>query len=529
MDSLLAVNALASSLCPISTTPPASLMSLKLLIPFFLLATLAVTSTRKASKQSGQLPKVRYGWPVVGNVIAYSKNPISFLRKATAQYGTTFRTDMIFTSVIWLRSPQLNKIYLETKEVRSSCSPITFVNQPKIEYLVIWRWHSTTCDPLEETLGETDHFQGFFLNKIVSPGYFDNLKAFVGSLSRGINRTVALDHYSRLARETSRTFLIDWAQKDELHLFEHVSRLVHAIIVQCLMGPDFYAENGEELYSLLHDMEADIGSVCNFILPEWVPHPAALRLRRQRDRVGAIFQERLEERRLHPERWTDSPDYISYTCNDSVTAHLSHYYSSHHTMLMFAAHTSTVASISWTILELLKSPDRLASLRHDLDQVSDHRSSPYLQACLKETVRRYSGISMFRHARQSTLCPGTETAVPKGAVISISSYLTHRDPSIYPDAEAWIPERWLREPDLAKRLNSGDQLAYIPFGAGAHRCPGEKMAGLIGAAVVGTLVQDYDVAWGQKKKADLTELDFSKVGSPWLKGDAGVFVRRREL
>ncbi|KAL8810353.1 MAG: hypothetical protein Q9200_002654 [Gallowayella weberi] len=486
MDSLLAVNALASSLCPISTTPPASLMSLKLLIPFFLLATLAVTSTRKASKQSGQLPKVRYGWPVVGNVIAYSKNPISFLRKATAQYGTTFRTDMIFTSVIWLRSPQLNKIYLETKE-------------------------------------------GFFLNKIVSPGYFDNLKAFVGSLSRGINRTVALDHYSRLARETSRTFLIDWAQKDELHLFEYVSRLVHAIIVQCLMGPDFYAENGEELYSLLHDMEADIGSVCNFILPEWVPHPAALRLRRQRDRVGAIFQERLEERRLHPERWTDSPDYISYTCNDSVTAHLSHYYSSHHTMLMFAAHTSTVASISWTILELLKSPDRLASLRHDLDQVSDHRSSPYLQACLKETVRRYSGISMFRHARQSTLCPGTETAVPKGAVISISSYLTHRDPSIYPDAEAWIPERWLREPDLAKRLNSGDQLAYIPFGAGAHRCPGEKMAGLIGAAVVGTLVQDYDVAWGQKKKADLTELDFSKVGSPWLKGDAGVFVRRREL
>ncbi|KAL8800503.1 MAG: hypothetical protein Q9182_005139 [Xanthomendoza sp. 2 TL-2023] len=510
MDSVLAVNALASSLFPIST-PPASL---KLLVPIFLLATLAVTSTRRAIKQSSQLPKVHYGWPVVGNVIAYSKDPISFLRKATAQYGITFRTDMIFTSVIWLRSPQLNKTYLETKEVRT--------------YLVVWRWHSTTLDPLNKNLGKTNHSQGFFLNKIVSPGYFDNLKAFVGSLSRGINRTVALDHYSHLAGETSRTFLTDWAQKDELHLFEQVSKLVHAIIVQCLMGPDFYAENGEELYSLLHDMEADIGSVCNFILPEWVPHPAALRLRRQRDRVGAIFQERLKERSLHPERWTDSPDYISFTCNDSVTAHLSHYYSSHHTMLMFAAHTSTVASISWTILELLKSPDRLASLRHDLNQVSDHRSSPYLQACLKETARQYSGISMFRHARQPTLCPGTETPIPTGAVISISSYLTHRDPSIYPDPDAWIPERWLQEPDLAKRLNAGDRLAFIPFGAGAHRCPGEKMAGLIGAAVVGSLVQEYDVAWGTKsKQADLTRLDFSKVGSPWLKGDAAVAIQSR--
>lgn len=135
---------------------------------------------------------------------------------------------------------------------------------------------------------------------------------------------------------------------------------------------------------------------------------------------------------------------------------------------------------------------------------------------------------MFRHARQSTVLPGTNITVPKGSVVSISGHLTHRDPSIYPDADEWIPERWVREPDLAKRLNSGDQLAYIPFGAGAHRCPGEKMAGLIAAAVIGTLAQDYDVAWGEKK-ADLTRLDFSKVGSPWLKGDACVSVKKREL
>ncbi|KAI4168695.1 MAG: hypothetical protein LQ343_006199 [Gyalolechia ehrenbergii] len=455
MASLPAINALAWC----ASRPPTWL---HVLVPILLLATLAVTSTRRASKQSSQIPEVHHGWPVVGNVIAYSKNPISFLRKATAQYGNMFKTEMIFTSVIWLRSPKLNKIYLETKE---------------------HTW--------------------------------------------GINRTATLDHYSDLARETSRTFLANWAGKEEIDLFEHVSKLVHAIIVKCLMGPDFDAKNGEELYSLLHGMETDIGSVFNFILPGWVPHPAALRLRQQKDRVGAIFQERLKERRAHPERWTDSQDYISYTLNDSVTAHLSPYYASHHTMLMFAAHTSTVASISWTILELLKSPERLDSLRRELCQGSDYRSSPYLQACLKETVRRYSGISMFRHARQSTVLPGTNITVPKGSVVSISGYLTHRDPNIYPDADEWTPERWVKKPDLARRLNSGDQLAYIPFGAGAHRCPGEKMAGLIGSAVIGTFAQDYDVEWG-KVKADLTKLDFSKVGSPWLKGDTRVSIKRRE-
>ena len=174
----------------------------------------------------------------------------------------------------------------------------------------------------------------------------------MASLSRGINRKVALTHYTDVVRETSESSFLKWAEKPEINLFEHVSVLVHAIVVQCLMGPDFYAKNGNELYGLLHGMEADIGNMLNFILPDWVPHPAALRLKEKKDRVGAIFSERLKERETHPEDWVDANDYISYTLNDHATAHLKDFYAAHHTLLMFAAHTSTVASISWTILEV---------------------------------------------------------------------------------------------------------------------------------------------------------------------------------
>ena len=193
---------------------------------------------------------------------------------------------------------------------------------------------------------------GLFLNKVVSPGYFDNLKTFVASLSRGINRKVALDHYTDVARTTSQSFFSKNTQSAEVDLFEHISKLVHAIIVQCLMGPDFYEKNGAELYSLLHGLEADIGNILNFVLPEWIPHPAALRLKRKKERIGAIFAERLKERKANPEAWIDAQDYISYTLNDSSTAHLNDLYAAHHTLLMFAAHTSTVASISWTIVEV---------------------------------------------------------------------------------------------------------------------------------------------------------------------------------
>lgn len=194
--------------------------------------------------------------------------------------------------------------------------------------------------------------KGLFLNKVVKPGYFDHLKTFVGSLSRGINRNVALDHFTEIITATSQLYVSEWSEKPEIEIFEQVSILVHAIIVQCLMGPDFYEKNGKELYSLLHDMEADIGNMLNLLLPDWIPHPAARRLRRTKDRVEEIFMERLKDREENPDRWTDAYDYVSYTLGDTTTAHLKEFYASHHTLLMFAAHTSTVASISWTIVEV---------------------------------------------------------------------------------------------------------------------------------------------------------------------------------
>lgn len=194
--------------------------------------------------------------------------------------------------------------------------------------------------------------KGLFLNKVVRPGYFEHLKTFVGSLNRGINRKVALDHYTEIITATSRLHLSEWSEKLEIELFEHISVLVHAIIVQCLMGPDFYEKNGKELYDLLHDMEADIGNMLNLLLPGWIPHPAARRLGRTKDRVKKIFVERLRNREKRPEKWTEAYDYVSYTLGDSSTAHLKEFYASHHTLLMFAAHTSTVASISWTIVEV---------------------------------------------------------------------------------------------------------------------------------------------------------------------------------
>ena len=382
---------------------------------------------------------------------------------------------------------------------------------------------------------------------MVIPGYFDHLKLLVRSLNAGINKTDTLQYYTDIAHQESNKSTAEWAKKDHIELFEDVSRLVHRVLVRCLMGEDFYEHNIDELFDLLHKMEADIGNILNFVLPEWVPHPPAKRLNACRDRVRDIFEKRLEERENDGQDWYNSKDYIAYTLRDKATAHLKEYFPAHHTLLMFASHTSTVASISWTIVEvsylsdeikepyadpnqLLQNPQRLKALQTELNNPDTNiHESPLLLACFRETGRCYSGVNMLRLANKPVTIPGSDVTVPPGSVVSISPYLTHRDPQNFSEPETYAPERWLVDNDPVDQLNTKQELAFMPFGAGSHRCPGEKLAGFIARAVAGTLVRDYDITWGPSgQPEDLDQLDFSKIGSPWLKDDASVTVKSRQ-
>jgi cytochrome P450 len=53
-------------------------------------------------------------------------------------------------------------------------------------------------------------------------------------------------------------------------------------------------------------------------------------------------------------------------------------------------------------------------------------------------------------------------------LILVDAQGVHGDPELYPDPEAFRPERFLENPP--------DGYAYIPFGGGAHRCLGASLA-----------------------------------------------------
>lgn len=82
------------------------------LLPFLLLV-LAMRWFFRSEK----IPAVSSGFPVLGNLQKYTLDPVGFISAATSSHGQCFTVSMLFGRTIWLRSPQLNKEYLETREV----------------------------------------------------------------------------------------------------------------------------------------------------------------------------------------------------------------------------------------------------------------------------------------------------------------------------------------------------------------------------------------------------------------------------
>jgi cytochrome P450 len=68
----------------------------------------------------------------------------------------------------------------------------------------------------------------------------------------------------------------------------------------------------------------------------------------------------------------------------------------------------------------------------------------------------------------------------------MSPWVVHRDPKLFPDPEAFNPDRW--RDDLAKRL---PRFAYFPFGGGPRVCIGNRFAMMETKLVLAGLMQRF--------------------------------------
>lgn len=132
--------------------------------------------------------------------------------------------------------------------------------------------------------------------------------------------------------------------------------------------------------------------------------------------------------------------------------------------LLVAGHETTATALSWTIERLIRTPEVLATL---LDEQRAGRGE-YMDAVVKESLRLRPVVpGVVRRLQAPMEFGGWE--LPAGANIAPSIYLLHRRPDLYPEPDAFRPERFLGD-------DAPGTYEWIPFGGGVRRCLGASFA-----------------------------------------------------
>ncbi|KAI9717858.1 MAG: hypothetical protein M1812_004385 [Candelaria pacifica] len=150
-----------------------------------------------------------------------------------------------------------------------------------------------------------------------------------------------------------------------------------------------------------------------------------------------------------------------------------------------AAEATTAVTATYLIWRLAQNPLWQFKIRQELAAlpIQDDGSisfadvnagAPSLEACLREVYRLHPASS----GRSERVVPqeGYELSgfyLPGGTVVSTSVVALHRDESVFPDADSFLPERWL---DVDKKTLGNCEAQLIPFGYGGRICLGKALA-----------------------------------------------------
>jgi cytochrome P450 len=139
--------------------------------------------------------------------------------------------------------------------------------------------------------------------------------------------------------------------------------------------------------------------------------------------------------------------------------------------LLVAGHETTATSLAWAVERLVRHPGGLERLAGD---------PAYVEAVTKEILRLRPVVAIvLRRLLEPLEVGGHELAA--GTTVAPCILLVHRREDVYPEPDAFRPERFL---DQAPGTYS-----WIPFGGGVRRCLGAAFAQVEMQVVLQTLAE----------------------------------------
>ncbi|GAA5972400.1 hypothetical protein JCM11641_001826 [Rhodosporidiobolus odoratus] len=460
-------------------------------------------------------PLVFHYVPVIGCAVSYGMDPMGFLDDCKRRYGPVFTYPLLGRRITCTLGPMGSNFVLNGKLAHVNAEEAyTHLTTPVFGTEVVY-------DVPNHVLMEQKKFVKFGLTT-------DNFRRYVGLIRTEVRGYLNTHVYAE-GRKT---------QQKGVDAFTTSSEITILTASATLQGREVRAAMDKSFAQLYHDLDGGFTPL-NFVFPN-LPLPSYRRRDRAQLKMREFYISILEKRRASGQE----PDLDMLTAlqnqeyktgeplTDKQIAHIMI------ALLMAGQHTSA-ATGAWAILRLGENQDlqrRLyeEQLEHHLDKETDtlraltyeNMQTPLLMAFIKELLRVHPPLhSLMRKIILDCPVPasvgspsaepnasaafkkrneGVAYVVPKGEFVLAAPGYSQVDDSIWgKDAKEFRTERWMEEGNKVPgdedegeedygwgKISKGGKSAYLPFGAGRHRCIGEQFANVQLGIIIATLVRE---------------------------------------
>lgn len=165
--------------------------------------------------------------------------------------------------------------------------------------------------------------------------------------------------------------------------------------------------------------------------------------------------------------------------------------------LLLAGEETTANTLAWTLHYLAAHPHAARCVRTEISgrrrpgepiEYKELENYPFAFACAREAMRIQPVVPViYLENYQPQVLEGYR--VPAGTMLMVLLNQQGRNPAIFPDPEAYRPQRWL-DPDPQTWKRYAREL--MPFGGGPRLCPGMQLSFVEIRAALLSLLGNYE-------------------------------------
>ncbi|KAK6185974.1 hypothetical protein SNE40_008098 [Patella caerulea] len=394
-------------------------------------------------------PQIPSSIPFLGEAIKFNESPIDYLLAAYKKYGPVFTFTMVGKTFTYLIGSESAALFFNSKNEDLNAEDV----------------YSRLTTPVFGKGVAYDCPNSLFLEQ-------------KKMLKSGLNIAQFKEHIPKIIEETN-TYFERWERRGQANLFKAFSELIILTASRCLHGKEIRSKLDESVAQLYADLDGGFTHLA-WLLPGWLPLPSFRKRDRAHLEMKKIFHEVIENRRKNGNAEEDMlQTLITSTYKDGRPLTDDEISGMLIGLLLAGQHTSSTTS-AWMGFFISKHQDIQQKLYEeqmkicdgDIDTVNyqDLKDCQLLDRCLKESLRlRPPIMTMMRMCRSPQKVAGY--TIPAGHQICVSPTTNQRLEDTWEDATTYNPDRFL-DPDVA----NSEKFAYVPFGAGRHRCIGESFA-----------------------------------------------------